>query len=199
MWLKRAYGRSAAALIKVFIRGVYRPVCVNKAHFESPVIYVVNHTCHMDGLVMLAALSEEKPYALTAKDWFDKKLFEPVFTAARCLPLNRFGLDTSWLRSAAEKLRKGSNVIVFPEGHTVHTGELEAFKPGFAMLSRLTGAKIVPVWHGEYRPFRKTRIIFGEPQEICCSAMTAEALTFEGERFRELVDVLGKAERGAEN
>lgn len=198
MGLKKAYGKAAAALIRIYIRVVYRPECINREAGDRPVLYVSNHISHLDGLLMLTALHSERPYALTAKDWFDKKLLGPVFEAARCLPINRFGLDTSWLRVASEKLRAGKSVIVFPEGHTVHGGELDEFKPGFAMLAKMTGAPVVPVWHGPGRAFRKTKIVFGPASCAELPAMTSDALRREGERFRGMVEALGRQNGGGE-
>lgn len=191
MKLKELYGRLGAALIRTYIRVVYRPECVNRPVGDGARIYVSNHTGYLDGLMMLTALDSEKPFALTARDWFDKKLCGPVFTAARCIPINRNGLDTSWLRIAAGRIGEGKSLIVFPEGHTVRTGETGEFKPGFVMLSKLTGAGIAPVWHGEFRAFRKNRLIFGEVSEPYGGAMTAAALSKAGETFRQKVVELG--------
>ncbi len=194
MSLKSFYGKVGAGLIRAYIKVIYCPTCVDKPEFDGAVIYISNHTSHLDGMAMLTALTREKPYALTAKDWFDKKLLGPVFTAARGIPLNRFGIDTSWLRTASEKIKEGSSVIVFPEGHTVRGEGLGEFKPGFVMLSKMTGAKIVPSWHGEYRAFRKNYIYFDSPRDSACRAMTADALSSEGARFRDIVSSLGKRE-----
>ncbi len=192
MGFKAMFGRFGAAAIRTYIRVVYRPVCVDLPPEDGALIYVANHTSYLDGLVMLTALAKRKPYALAAKDWFDKKLCGPVFTAARCIPLNRFGLDTSWIRTASEKLREGSGVIVFPEGHTVREFGPGEFKPGFVMLSKMTGAGIVCAHHGEFRPFRKNRVYFGPAGRAYSGPMTAEALSIAGEEYRQAVILLGE-------
>lgn len=190
MRLSEIYGRAGATLIKLYIRAVYRPDCVDKPKNDGAVVYISNHSSRLDGLMMLAALAEEKPYALVAKDWFDIKVCKPVFEAARGIPLNRYGLDTSWLREATDKLKKGSSVIIFPEGHTVRDGEIKEFKSGFVMLSVLTGAKVVPAYHGQFRAFKKNRIFFGETQSCSRRGMTAETLSSESQRFKEIVEAM---------
>lgn len=187
MSLVTLYGRVGAALIKLYIKAVYRPVCVNKPKNEGAAVYITNHSSRLDGLMMMAALSEEKPYALIAKDWFDIKICKPVFEAAKGIPLNRYGLDTSWLHTATDKLKSGNSVVVFPEGHTVFDGEIKEFKSGFLMLALMTGAKVAPMYHGKFRAFRKNKIYFAETQSCARKGMTADVLSSESQRFREIV------------
>jgi len=49
------------------------------------------------------------------------------------------------LLRAAEKIRNGTSVLVFPEGTRSTTGELLPFKKGAFILARKSGAEIVPV------------------------------------------------------
>lgn len=192
MSLSGLYGRIGAALIKIYIKAVYRPVCIDKPKNEGAVVYITNHSSRLDGLMMLAALSKDKPHALIAKDWFDIKILKPVFEAVKGIPLNRYGLDTSWLHTATDSLKNGSSVIIFPEGHTVHDGEIKEFKSGFLMLSLLTGASIVPMYHGRFRAFRKNKIYFAEAQSCGRRGMTAEVLTSESQRYRAIVAEMEK-------
>ncbi len=48
------------------------------------------------------------------------------------------------LRQAAQRIREGANVIVFPEGTRSPTGELQAFKSGGFHLALQAGVPIVP-------------------------------------------------------
>ena len=187
MKISELYGRAGAALFRLYIKTLYCPVCENKTENDEAVVYITNHSSRLDGLMMLTVLSKEKPYALIAKDWFDIKVCKPVFTAARGIPLNRYGLDTSWLRSATDRMKEGSSVVIFPEGHTVRDGEINEFKSGFVMLSLMTRAKIVPIYHGKFRAFRKNRIFFEEAQGCVGRGMTAEVLSSESNRFREMI------------
>ncbi|MPM61559.1 hypothetical protein SDC9_108419 [bioreactor metagenome] len=71
-----------------------------------------------------------------------------------------------------QAIKAGDNLLMFPEGTTVrngigHVDGLPAHAHGgVAMIGIRTGAKLVPVFvDGEKKPFRRTRIIFGEPYE----------------------------------
>lgn len=49
------------------------------------------------------------------------------------------------IQKLAEVLRKGKNVIIFPEGTRTYTGEVGEFKKSFAILSSELNVPIVPV------------------------------------------------------
>ena len=83
-------------------------------------------------------------------------------------------------------------MIIFPEGHTSKTGVMDEFKPGFAMLAVMSGAKIVPVYNdGEYHKLfgKRLKLYVGEPMELTKEGkgLNAEYLAGECARFREAV------------
>ena len=49
------------------------------------------------------------------------------------------------IQKLAEVLRKGKNIIIFPEGTRTYTGEVGEFKKTFAILSSELNVPIVPV------------------------------------------------------
>lgn len=67
------------ALVKAAVYTAFRPKVtwedksMKKALTGTPCVFVSNHISHTDGLFLLAVLSRYKPYALVAKDWYDKK------------------------------------------------------------------------------------------------------------------------------
>lgn len=66
--------------------------------------------------------------------------------------MDRYGVDTGWLRNSKEAVKKGESIIIFPEGKTSKDGNIGEFKSGFVMLSIMTGARIVPfVIDGKYK------------------------------------------------
>lgn len=88
-------------------------------------------------------------------------------------------------------------MIIFPEGHTSKTGVMDEFKPGFAMLAVMSGAKIVPVYNdGEYHKLfgKRLKLYVGEPMELTKegNGLNAEYLAGECARFREAVEQLGR-------
>jgi long-chain acyl-CoA synthetase len=78
------------------------------------------------------------------------------------------------IQKLAEVLRKGKNVIIFPEGTRTKTGKLGDFKKTFAILSKELEIPVVPVAiKGAFkamprkaifpRPFSKISVYFAPP------------------------------------
>ena len=134
---------------------------------------------------------------IIAKDWADKKILKWLTSGGKFISVDRFGTDITWIRGASEHLRAGDNMIIFPEGHTSKTGVMDEFKPGFAMLAVMSGAKIVPVYNnGEYHKLfgKRLKLYVGEPMELTKEGkgLNAEYLAGECKSFREIVKQLGK-------
>lgn len=51
------------------------------------------------------------------------------------------------LRAAAESLKEGHLVCIFPEGQLSRTGTLRELKRGFELIARQAGCPLVPVWN----------------------------------------------------
>lgn len=122
--------------------------------YDEPVIFVGNHTSHDDGLLTSVIFAQAKGCIMVAKDWYEKPQFNWFLKNNRCIPMDRYGLDTAWLRHAREALKSGQSVIIYPEGRTGKADEPREFKSGFVMLAIMSGAKIVPyAIDGRYNMF----------------------------------------------
>ncbi len=70
------------------------------------------------------------------------------------------------LKESAYALKKGKNMVIFPEGIRTRDGELNDFKKSFAILSKELGVPVIPVGiKGAYEamPFGS---IFPKPKKI---------------------------------
>jgi long-chain acyl-CoA synthetase len=117
---------------------------------NAPFLVAANHSSHLDvGLVKQALGDQGKKLAsLAARDYFFdtpwKRAWFGSFT--NLVPLDRHGSLKESLRTAAETLRLGYHLLIFPEGTRSPDGTLQEFKPAIAYLSFATGANIVPMW-----------------------------------------------------
>ena len=157
------------------------------------VILVGNHVGHNDGQMFYMLFRNS--VLIIAKDWADKKILRWITSGGKFIPVDRFGTDITWIRGATEHLKQGNNIIIFPEGHTSKTGVMDEFKPGFAMLAVMSGAKVVPVYNdGEYHKLfgRRLKLYVGEPVELTKEGkgLNAEYLAAEGARFRSIIEGL---------
>jgi long-chain acyl-CoA synthetase len=113
-------------------------------------LVVANHSSHLDmGLVKIALGDEgEKLAALAAKDYFfdttAKRAYFENFT--NLVPMERAGSVRKSLRAAVEVLRRGMNLLIFPEGTRSRDGAMAEFKPTAGYLALQCGVDTLPLY-----------------------------------------------------
>jgi 1-acyl-sn-glycerol-3-phosphate acyltransferase len=114
--------------------------------WDEPLIVMANHQSYLDIPVLYTALPE--PFGMLAK----QELFRlPIFSAAmrglRCIPIDRENVRQSLasLRQAADQIRAGKSIVVFPEGTRSADGELQELKTGPFYLAEMARVPVVPV------------------------------------------------------
>lgn len=132
---------------------------------DEPVILCPNHGHALDPILLILALPASYPLRIMAK----KQLMEiPVLGAflrkAGVFGIDRGNSDVAAIKTAISSLKRGWNLLIFPEGTRVKAqGEVEA-KGGIAMMAIRGGVKLQPVYISpEQRLFHKTRIVIGKP------------------------------------
>ena len=204
-FLQKAAAVAGRGLMTLFVRLAYRPKVMftepdrKNLHYSKPVIFVGNHTSHMDGVLTSVVFAPAKGCILVARDWYEKPKFNWFLKNNRCIPMDRFGLDTAWLRMSVEAMKNGQSVIIYPEGRTGQAEEPGEFKPGFVMLAMMTGADIVPyAVTGKYKIFgKRQKVLIGAPEKLSTEgkSMKPDSLKSEGERVRQIVTDLMKKEK----
>jgi 1-acyl-sn-glycerol-3-phosphate acyltransferase len=116
-------------------------------HLEPgrPYIFAANHQSAFDIFVLLAVLP---PVKFLAKiELFSIPLFGYALGRAGSLPVDRSNRKTSMksIERAAQAVREGSSIIIFPEGTRSTIGEMLPFKKGGFVLAIKSGQPIVPV------------------------------------------------------
>lgn len=183
-------------ILRLYVYLAYRPRIIyenketKKYIKKNPVIFIPNHVSAQDGPVCYFLFPNSA--LMVAKDWYERKWIRFATYSRPAIPLDRHNLDTAWLRDAVAMIKSGKNVFIFPEGHTNKTGEIDDFKAGFAMLSVMTGALVVPIYiNGEYNALigKRLRIYVGEPRELSSEGkgMNSAYLNRECERFKNIV------------
>lgn len=118
-----------------------------RLHTDGPVIFISNHQSMVDIIVFFSVL--RIPFAWMAKaSLFKIPLFGWGMSAAGYIPVERDdrrkSLDS--LYSAADQVKGGRSVIIFPEGTRGHPdGSMRAFKKGGFILAKRAAVTIQPV------------------------------------------------------
>jgi 1-acyl-sn-glycerol-3-phosphate acyltransferase len=113
---------------------------------DTPYVLCVNHQSHMDIPIVLAAMPFQFRFA--AK----KELFRIPFLGWHLrrsghVPIDRLNprAAVKAIRDAADKIRSGSPIVIFPEGGTSQSGVILPFKGGGFMLATQAMVDVVPV------------------------------------------------------
>jgi 1-acyl-sn-glycerol-3-phosphate acyltransferase len=117
-------------------------------HAPQPAVLAPNHSSDIDTPLILASLPRawrSRTLVGAASDRFYRTRFYAVTTSLwiNTFPFDRGG-DLRGLAAAAELLREGHNVLLYPQG-TRSGASLEGFRIGAARLCLATGAPIVPI------------------------------------------------------
>jgi len=157
-----------AFLVKTLVRPkVHYQAGVGKdALYAEPTIFVINHTCHLDGPLVTTVLRHAKIHNLAAKDRFEQFGFGFFLRHTGCIPIDRQHPDSGWIHDAVKVLKvQKESIAIFPEGrHGTHRNLLP-FQPGAALLAAVSGTRIVMVYvDGPVKMFgKRTGLLISRP------------------------------------
>jgi 1-acyl-sn-glycerol-3-phosphate acyltransferase len=113
---------------------------------DRPVIFVANHASHLDIACLCGALPVNLHFI------GKKELMFVPFVGWYMLVAGHIFIDRksrqkaiASLKAAAQKIKQGKSVVMFPEGTRTLTGEVRAFKKGAFHLAIQAGVDIVPI------------------------------------------------------
>ena len=140
---------------------------------ESGALLCPNHASNWDPVLLGIALPVNyRLFAMGKSELFKYKPVAWVMRHLGAFPVNRGGSDINAVKTAIEVIKRGDNLLVFPEGTVIRDGIGHAYglpahaKSGVAVIGVRTGATLIPVFvDGPKKNFCRTRIVFGKPYE----------------------------------
>ena len=138
-----------AKLFKVFLKLNNRLKIVGEKNVprKGPVIIAPNHQSFLDGGIVAAGLSSKilkNSYFFATEEHVKHPLVKSLAKRNNVIVMEKSNLKNSILK-LSEVLKKGKNVIIFPEGSRSYDGEMVPFKKTFAILSKELNVPVVPV------------------------------------------------------
>ena len=156
-WARTPVGRGAREFIQSY---VLRPVVWNEtkprvhgldnlAGVRGPVVFVSNHSSHLDAPLVLCSLPErwrKRTAVGAAADYFFDVWWRAASTA---LVFNAFPIERAGSRrestTARELVDAGWSLLVFPEGTRSKDGWMQRFRHGTARLCLELDLPVVPI------------------------------------------------------
>lgn len=169
----------------------WRVACTDRARLSEgqPCLFVSNHQCALDILVLSYALPY--PFGFVAKAELERV---PVLgwairhSASLFLDRNNPRRSLESLQLAGERIRQGHPVLLFPEGTRGYRPSLRPFKKGAFLLAIEAGVPLVPVViYDSYRRLDERRMV-SRPGTI--QVVIGEPIPTEGLHRRHLTTLM---------
>lgn len=169
-----------------FFHGFCRMLCVlgvwslyrfkvynkEKVPDKGPLLVLCNHQSFLDPI--FCQLPVRRTFFYIARDTlWSVPFFGWVISNLYAIPIRRGEADLKAMKEVIEVLKRGRAVVIYPEGTRTPDGRIAQIKPGFSLLVRRSGAKVVTmviegaheVWpKGQKRPKLGGKIVlsFGD-------------------------------------
>lgn len=129
-------------------------------------IFASNHRSYCDPVFI--ALPTRVPLSYMAKEelFHQNIFFTLLIKAFGAFPVTRGKGDTAAIDTSLEKLEKGRNLVIFPEGTRSKDGKVGKGKTGVALIAAMAQVPVVPVginFEGKLKFRRKVVVRFGKP------------------------------------
>lgn len=153
-------------ILKLYFRFAKKGV---KKLEEKPVIFVGNHQSFIDSFAILSAIPNKilkNTYFLAKIKHFDNGFMKSIANRSNIVivDINKNLKET--LQESAQILKKGKNLVIFPEGTRTLDGNLGEFKKAFAILSKELEIDVQPfVIKGAYESMPRGKK-FPRPKKI---------------------------------
>lgn len=155
-------------LISTIFYPLYRIEVTGKENFpkEGGVLLCTNHIDNLDPPVVGITCPREVHF-MAKEELFQMPVLKSVLPKVQAFPVKRGMSDREAFRTTLKLLRGGKVVGMFPEGTRSKTGELGKGLAGAGFFALKGDAVVMPcAIIGQYKPFKKLRVIYGEPIDM---------------------------------
>ena len=142
--------QSLRFLAEVCSRLIYRIESREIANLpeKGPALLICNHVSYADPIIIFGACKRPIRFIM-AKDIRNKPILKQIFVASRtlaiCSPIEDRKTYEETIREAAESLKNGELVMIFPEGRLSPNGEIGQFRRGVEKLLEIAPVPVFPM------------------------------------------------------
>jgi acyl-[acyl-carrier-protein]-phospholipid O-acyltransferase/long-chain-fatty-acid--[acyl-carrier-protein] ligase len=135
---------------------------------EGGFLLLPNHMSYVDAVVLQLACPRPIRFVMH-ESIYQVKWLNPIFKLVQAIPISNIRAKDA-IREAANRIKAGEIVCIFPEGELSRTGVLIKLRKGFELVARLAEAPVVPVWldglWGSIFSFERGRYFFKWPRRV---------------------------------
>lgn len=173
---------------------------------EVPFILAPNHLSFVDPFLLVAALPRRvyrRIFFVGYSAYFQGLVLGTVARLLRTVPIDQSRHLERAMQAAAEGLRRGMVLGIFPEGGRSHDGTVKKFRRGAGILARRLEVPVIPVglwgsyemWprDGSFRP-HAVAVVFGEAMRLSLDADRESEEQFMGALRARVVELVCQGE-----
>lgn len=126
-------------------RMIYRVTTVGAERLpQGGFLLLPNHITWVDAIVLLLACPRPIRFIID-REYYENRFLHPILRTVGCIPITPRRAKEG-IRLAAERIRAGEIVCLFPEGQLTRSGTLLRLRRGYEIIAREADATVVPVW-----------------------------------------------------
>ncbi|GIO42860.1 MULTISPECIES: lysophospholipid acyltransferase family protein [Paenibacillus] len=159
-------------ICRALLRGIYKILFRLEAKglenipSSGGVLLCSNHISLLDPPT-IGILLDRKVHFMAKKELFDIVGFGWLIRQLGAFPVKRGGVSKESIKTSLLLLREGHVMGIFPEGSRQKGDDGGEGKKGAATFALRSDATVIPVAIiGQYKLFRKTRVVYGAPVDL---------------------------------
>jgi 1-acyl-sn-glycerol-3-phosphate acyltransferase len=161
----------------------------------GPSILASNHQSFLDPVFCGVAVKCRLLF-MARDSLFRSRLFGGLIRSVNAIPIGRDRADIAAMKMVLKQLKEGHSVCLFPEGTRSPDGRIAAFKPGFGLLCRRSGAAVVPVLvDGAFECWPRHKKLFSPGPITVCIGTALRPEQVRGMSNEQLADHLTRTLR----
>ena len=184
-WLGTVWHSIARFFCTMIVCSLYRVRAYGMKNVpkKGAVLVICNHQSFLDPIFSQSWVLRN--FHFVARDTlFQIKFFGGLINSLYTIPIKRGQADVSAIKTIIEKLKEGLPICLYAESSRTSDGKIDDVKSGFSLLSRRSGATVVPtVIEGAFEAWPRTRKF---PKISKVAVAYGEAFT--AEQVKELGD-----------
>lgn len=150
-----------------FKRRTFYEKGAKKKNYKGGKLIIMNHFSIVDYIMTSFIVFPKKLVAVSAEFPFKYAIARFGMKFFGTIQCNRVTRSMRFMDEAAEAIRQGNLVQIFPEGQNTPDGKIHEFKKSYLVIAYRAGAPIIPmVTDGNYHLFKRASVIIGKEIDV---------------------------------